>query len=84
MQHLTILLMMENSIEFILRRRKVLLRYNIVMVTLCVIYRFWNNEFIDDLLTDRTARNLLYVEACCKYSLWSVMIVTVLGYCITG
>ncbi|XP_065911669.1 sorting nexin-17-like [Dysidea avara] len=24
---------------------------------------FWNNQYIDNLLTDRTARNLLYVEA---------------------
>ena len=40
-------------------------------------YRFWNNEFIDDLLTDRTARNLLYVEVCsiatlyCDYNVLS-------------
>jgi len=28
------------------------------------VYRFWENQFIDNLLTDRTARNLLYVEVC--------------------
>ena len=55
--------MMMESTGFIFRKRK-LLMVLLPRHVLTNVYRFWNNEFIDDLLTDRTARNLLYVEVC--------------------
>ena len=57
--------MMEDNTEYIFRRRKLLLTMLFAgLIQLLCTCRFWNNEFVDDLLTDRTARNLLYVEAC--------------------